>query len=114
MGYGNFESNLIRIRKFTEDHINKVITDHIQYPDDDEPEKNNNQTGVSNHQQPAGVQVQMTEDEYKKNCANLDPNTKYAMLQLLEYGFNDYNLNIKGCIETNCDFHRILQRYESD
>jgi hypothetical protein len=35
MGYTNFESNLIRTRKFTEDHMNNVITDHIQNPDDD-------------------------------------------------------------------------------
>jgi hypothetical protein len=38
MGYTNFESNLIRVRKFTEDHINNVITDYLQNPSDAEPE----------------------------------------------------------------------------
>jgi hypothetical protein len=34
MGYTNFESNLMRARKYTEDHINSVISDYLADPDD--------------------------------------------------------------------------------
>lgn len=29
MGYDNFSQNLIRIRKFKDDHLNQVITDYL-------------------------------------------------------------------------------------
>jgi len=36
MGYTNFRSNLVRVRKFEVDHINGVITDYIAHPDEEE------------------------------------------------------------------------------
>jgi hypothetical protein len=34
MGYSNFKQNLLRLRKFKEDHINNVISDYLGNPED--------------------------------------------------------------------------------
>ena len=53
----------------------------------------------------------MSDDQYRKKCESIDELTRNVMLLLLENGFNDFNKNIKGCFDTNCDFERIIERY---
>jgi len=59
MGYTDFGSNLIRARKYTEDHINNVITDYLANPDNAESQPESNPVGSNDQPQPS---AQLTED----------------------------------------------------
>ena len=90
-----------RARKFKEDHINQVITDYCANPDD---QPNNNPNLPS--EDPTATRL--IPENYAQRCEELkDAKTKHAMMQLADYGFYNWEQNMRGCIETNCDLSKI-------